>query len=692
MRLGFPRYTVPFPILYVMLFVLFDRVLKDVDAILCTHAHLDHVGGLPFLYGRLGASCPVYMTLATSMMTQIVLGDTLFGTSPEFFQEAEPSSETLVTTTTTTTNSNTESPVQASHVKAALSKIVGLRYSQSVALRGKAEGISIAAFPAGHSLGGCYWRIRKGNEDIIYAVRINHKKERHLDGTQLLQLTGRPSVLITDATAALTISQNRKTRDGELIDTIISHLRHVQGSVLMPVDPAGRLLELVLLLDSAWTLHRVPYPIYLVGPESSRLLEYVRSMLEWMGESVIKSFGANRENPFELKHIKAVATVEALQAAMEASKATSGTAMPKVVLATSASLSYGPSRRLFYEWASLADHLVLFTMSPTTAPPESLAGQLAKYADAKGKPNVAPFKVPIRTLLEGPALQQYHVKRRKALESAAAATSSSQALFSSDKAEELVVDYGDDEDDEDEEAAKMLRVAEKPFQLSKDSHASAVATSSKTTLSARTATTMAPSYQDASLWSWNQSRSFDYVMRQPLPSMSCLPKGLKLPGLPTHPILFPFASAESRSAMTPYGEPLRAEDWPAFKFEDADDMAALDAEKPKDSEATLLSGELKEALDHLKILSTGDKEHEAMSIMLPLSDASSALGPIGEKSLLPVVRTEWRVFQGAINCSVKWIDVDGVSDGRSLKTIIGQIQPRKLVSDPCRRPFSLHFF
>jgi len=168
-------------------------------------------------------------------------------------------------------------------------------------------------------------------------------------------------------------------------------------------------------------------------------------------------------------------------------------------------------------------------------------------------------------------------------------------------------------------------------------------------------------------------------MRQPLPFLSCLPKALKRLGQPAYPILFPIAGSEARRIATPYGELLQPADWPAFKFEDIDEKAREET-KPKDAEASLLSGELREALDHLKILSTGEKQNVVAPSALQADASALATAGAAKLPSLPVVRTEWHAFQGPISCSVKWIDMDGVCDGRSLKTILGQIQPRKLVS------------
>ena len=45
------------------------------------------------------------------------------------------------------------------------------------------NGIQFTPLAAGHMIGGAIWKISKqGDEEIIYAVDFNHKKERHLNG------------------------------------------------------------------------------------------------------------------------------------------------------------------------------------------------------------------------------------------------------------------------------------------------------------------------------------------------------------------------------------------------------------------------------------------------------------------------------------------------------------------------------
>lgn len=52
-----------------------------------------------------------------------------------------------------------------------------------MSLKEKGHGLQITPILAGHMIGGAIWRITKmGEEEIVYAVDFNHKKERHLNG------------------------------------------------------------------------------------------------------------------------------------------------------------------------------------------------------------------------------------------------------------------------------------------------------------------------------------------------------------------------------------------------------------------------------------------------------------------------------------------------------------------------------
>lgn len=140
---------------------------------------------------------------------------------------------------------------------------------------GKGHGLSITPLPAGHMIGGTIWKIVKdGEEEIVYAVDFNHKREMwafvrggiclflffsnlspviftetgssssffsffiplsHLNGCTLESIS-RPSLLITDSFNAAYVQPRRKQRDEMLLSKSPSSVRTVSSMPLCQND------------------------------------------------------------------------------------------------------------------------------------------------------------------------------------------------------------------------------------------------------------------------------------------------------------------------------------------------------------------------------------------------------------------------------------------------------------------------
>jgi cleavage and polyadenylation specificity factor subunit 2 len=74
----------------------------------------------------------------------------------------------------------------------------------------------------------------------------------HLAGAQLEAVSSRPALLIVDAASAGVPPSDRARREGALMEPLLAALR-AGGRALLPVDTAGRVLELLLLLDGYWS-------------------------------------------------------------------------------------------------------------------------------------------------------------------------------------------------------------------------------------------------------------------------------------------------------------------------------------------------------------------------------------------------------------------------------------------------------
>ncbi|GJV04659.1 cleavage and polyadenylation specificity factor subunit 2 isoform X1 [Tanacetum coccineum] len=256
-----------------------SRVASTIDAVLLSHSDTLHLGALPYAMKQFGLTAPVYATEPVYRLGLLTMYD-------HFLSRKQVSDFDLFT---------------LDDIDSAFLNVTRLTYSQNCHLSGKGEGIVIAPHVGGHLLGGTVWKITKDGEDVIYAVDFNHRKERHLNGT-VLESFVRPAVLITDAYNALSNQPSRRQRDQEFIDAIQNTLR-ANGNVLLPVDTAGRVLELLLILEQYWEQHHLTYPIFFLTYVSSSTVDYVKSFLEWMSDSIAKSFEHTRDNAFLLKHV-----------------------------------------------------------------------------------------------------------------------------------------------------------------------------------------------------------------------------------------------------------------------------------------------------------------------------------------------------------------------------------------------------
>lgn len=379
------------------------KYVSKIKVVLLSHSDLNHCGALPYLVEKLGMKAQVYATLPVVKMGLMFLYDS--------FQNKYQQEDFDVFDLDDIDNAF---------------NITILKYSQKVVVNSdKGETITISPFPSGHTLGGTIWKITKEEDDIIYAVDFNHRGERHLNRTAIETL-GRPSLLITDSYNALNVSL-QKNIDTIFYTTIISTLAKKRGNVLIPCDSAGRVFEILLILDTFWRKERSlhPYSIVFLSNMSFRSVEFASHQLEWMSEDIVKGFDERRENPFLFKHIKLKHNLKDLEKINQ----------PMVVIATSNTLDSGFSRDLFVKWASNENNLVLLT---DKSKPGTLARKL--YIE---KPKRLVLQMKKRVPLIGEELDEFEHKRLMLKEA-------EKKKKREEDARKKVIEVRDEDEDEDE--------------------------------------------------------------------------------------------------------------------------------------------------------------------------------------------------------------------------------------------------
>ncbi|XP_030563883.1 probable cleavage and polyadenylation specificity factor subunit 2 [Drosophila novamexicana] len=348
------------------------RQVHTLDAVLLSHPDAYHLGALPYLVGKLGLNCPIYATIPVFKMGQMFMYDLYMSHFNMYDFDL----------------------FSLDDVDTAFEKITQLKYNQTVSLKGKGYGISITPLSAGHMIGGTIWKIVKvGEEDIIYAIDFNHKKERHLSGCELDRLQ-RPSLLITDAYNAQYQQARRRARDEKLMTNILQTVRN-NGNVLIAVDTAGRVLELAHMLDQLWKNKEsglMAYSLALLNNVSYNVIEFAKSQIEWMSDKLTKAFEGARNNPFQFKHIHLCHTLADIY------KLPAG---PKVVLASTPDMESGFTRDLFVQWASNPNNSIIFT---TRTGPGSLSMELVENSTPGRQ---IELDVRRRVELEGAELEEY---------------------------------------------------------------------------------------------------------------------------------------------------------------------------------------------------------------------------------------------------------------------------------------------
>ncbi|PAN11008.1 hypothetical protein PAHAL_2G133300 [Panicum hallii] len=519
------------------------KVAPTIDAVLLSHPDMMHLGALPYAMKHLGLSAPVYATEPVFRLGLLTMYD-------HFLSRWQVSDFDLFT---------------LDDVDAAFQNVVRLKYSQNYLLNDKGEGIVIAPHVAGHLLGGTVWKITKDGEDVVYAVDFNHRKEMHLNGTVLGSFV-RPAVLITDAYNALNNQGYRKKQDQDFIDSLVKVLAS-GGSVLLPVDTAGRVLELLLILDKYWGDRRLEYPIYFLTNVSTSTIDYVKSFLEWMGDQIAKSFESSRANAFLLKKVTLIINKEELEKLGDT---------PKVVLASMASLEVGFSHDIFVEMANEARNLVLFTE-------KGQFGTLARMLQVDPPPKAVKVTMSKRIPLVGDELKAYEEEQERIKK---------------------------------EEAIKASLVKEEELKASHGSNAKA------SDPMAIDASSSHKSAKAGSHFGGNNDILIDGFVP---PSTSVAP-------------MFPFF--ENTAEWDDFGEVINPDDY-TMKQEETDSALMLG---PGDG----LDGKIDDGSARLLLDSTPSK----------------------------VISNEMTV---QVKCSLVYMDFEGRSDGRSVKSVIAHVAPLKLV-------------
>eukprot|EP01041_Mallomonas_annulata_P005678 gene5678-11459_t len=354
------------------------RLNGGIDLILISHADMQHMGALPTVFGNMGlANVPIICTLPVYKMGQIMLYDYCLNNSEGGTSDAQQ--------------------FTLDDVDTCLSNVTSVKYKQIMNVPSN-QDITVCAYPAGRTIGGAGWLIKYRATEVFYFIDFNLRKDLVLDGARL-DLPSTPSLLVLGGSIETQQKTRRKNqRDDGLISIIMQTIRN-DGNVLIPTESIGRTLEILQLLHRQWTDNKMSlYQLVFLSPMATNIIEFAQSQLEWMSTDLSTDFYAGRSNPFILPKLKVASSIREIDALP---------AGPRVILATDASLNFGPAKDLLLRWGGDPRNCVIFTDS-------SDPGTLA--ADIRGQtpPVIATVTRMERVELVGEELSDFLESQNKA--------------------------------------------------------------------------------------------------------------------------------------------------------------------------------------------------------------------------------------------------------------------------------------
>ncbi|MEX0569444.1 MAG: beta-CASP ribonuclease aCPSF1 [Candidatus Njordarchaeota archaeon] len=219
-----------------------DALIEELDAIVVTHAHMDHVGLVPYLY-KYGYRGPVYCTEPTKYLAVLVLRDYINVSMRQGFLM----------------------PYSISDIDEFLKHCVVLDYDKVYDI---APDIRLTLYNAGHIIGSAlvHVHIAEGIHNIVFASDLKYSNSRLLDAG--INVFPRVETVFLEATYSGKgdVHQPRRVAEGQLV-ALIKHAINNKSKILIPAFAVGRAQELLMTLWHVFmeTKQVEPINVYTAG-------------------------------------------------------------------------------------------------------------------------------------------------------------------------------------------------------------------------------------------------------------------------------------------------------------------------------------------------------------------------------------------------------------------------------------------
>ncbi|MBU0959217.1 MAG: beta-CASP ribonuclease aCPSF1 [Nanoarchaeota archaeon] len=301
--------------------------LARLDAVIISHAHLDHVGLLPYLY-KMGYKGPVYMTPPTRDIAALLNLDFI---GVAYKQASKPLFSSM-------------------DIKEMVKHSIVLNFNEVTDVT---PDIRLTFYNSGHVLGSAMVHLNIGNgaHNLLYAADYKYAKTRLLDPA----ITSFPRVetVITESTygSKNDVLPPRKETEAIFLKMVNDTIKR-GGKVLIPELGLGHAQETILRVEEAIRLGELPnVPMYVDGMIWD--INAIHTAYPDFLSSKVRSQIFQDKNPFTSEIFSRVGSPQERKQVIEGG--------PCIVIATSGMLMGGASVEYFKNFAENENNLMIMS-------------------------------------------------------------------------------------------------------------------------------------------------------------------------------------------------------------------------------------------------------------------------------------------------------------------------------------------
>ena len=271
---------------------------SSIDALILSHAHIDHCGNIPNLVKQ-GFRGSIYSTIATRNLCAVMLKDSAHIQE----QDAEYINRKH--------HLEYMSPVQPLYdimdVEKSMELFIGIPYNRSMPL---SENLALTFFDAGHILGSALTvldiKYKDKNTRLGYVVDLGRKGLPILSDPVVLE---EPDIVIMESTYGDKL--HKKIEDGETeLRDVVNRTSGRGGKVIIPAFSLERTQEVLYFLKKLINKKQIPVlPVYVDSPLAVNVTEVFRLHAEYFDRECQEMLSKG-EDPFSFEGLQYIRRVE----------------------------------------------------------------------------------------------------------------------------------------------------------------------------------------------------------------------------------------------------------------------------------------------------------------------------------------------------------------------------------------------